>query len=253
MRKRLLIPAAVAAAVFFVYIYANYSFMFQPVETHNCSIGDSGCVNSMQSEKENCIPSSTIIEGTDGIMLMVNITRDGDKCVRSEEVIGSGKDNEYLLGHNLTCNYSLYQLDNFSATACPGSLYDYVMPTKGGQPAGFQLPGIPKISCGLEDYECKGRVTSYLQGCTDYEIVTVELKLEPSGYWTAHIKINRNPGNCQIYFEVINAVNLPPGIPSTIIGSTMTCNVPLSELTSRNLSASWCTGELYDYINQLSY
>jgi hypothetical protein len=252
MKMWVIIP--VAAAVVLAFIYANYSFMFLSVETRGCAAGDMGCVRDLQAGKEGCIPSSTIIEGTDGIILMVNITRVGDECVRTEEVIGSAKDNEYLLGRNLTCNYSLSELDNASATACPGSLYDYVAASMGEEGGGgYQPPGIPRISCGLEDYACKDKVTSYLQSCTDYEIVTVELRLEPSGYWTAHIKISKHPETCWIYFEVINAVNLPPGIPSTIIGSTMTCDVPLYEMPVQNFSSSWCSGELYEYIDQLSY
>jgi hypothetical protein len=96
-------------------------------------------------------------------------------------------------------------------------------------------------------------MADYITRCLNSEIVTVELKWEPSGYWTALIKIRRFVDVCQIYFEAINAINLPPGIPSTFVGSSMTCNIPLSEFPPENLSASWCTGELYNYIKELSY
>ncbi|MCX6814925.1 MAG: hypothetical protein NTY20_04740, partial [Candidatus Aenigmarchaeota archaeon] len=247
MKRIFFIPAAVVLVIFFAYIYANYSFMFQPITTLKCSTGETGCIKNAQAEKENCIPSSTIIEGRNGILLMVNITREGDRCIRTEEVIESkNQENNYLLGHNVTCNYSFSQLDNASATACPGSLYDYVMPSGGG--GGFLQPGIPSPNCGIDDNVCKDQASDYVQTCTTSQIVNTELRWEPGGYWTELIKVNRYADECWLYFEILNAVNLPPGVPSSIIGSTMTCKVPISEFPIQNLTASWCAGDLYSYI-----
>jgi hypothetical protein len=256
MKKAFLIPVLAVLALLMFYLYSNYSFLFQPIATVECAKEDSACVRAVESNRIACMPSSVIIEGRDGIVLMVNITREGDKCVRTEKVVGSEKqESDYLLGHNVSCNYSLSQLDNASATACPGSIYDYVRPSGGSGSsggAGGSTPssgqGIPKLTCGIEDVECKGMIINYIDNCVASQTINTDLKWRPQGYWTELIKITRYPDSCFLYFEILNAVNLPPGVPTTIIGSSMSCNIPYSGLLSENLTASWCSGELYDYL-----
>jgi len=252
MKRVFLIPAAVVFVLIVFYVYSNYSFMFHPVTTSICAKEDKDCIKNLETNKENCIPSSTIIEGRDGIVLMVNITRKGEKCVRTETVIDSkNQESNYLIGKNITCEYELSQINNASATACPGSLYDYVLPSPGGGGNGGLIPFIPvfpKQECELADEYCKSTALDYLQECINSEIISTELRWQPDGYWTILIKVERETYTCKLYLEVLNAVNLPPGTPATIIGSNMTCQVPYSEFPIENLLASWCAGELYDYL-----
>jgi hypothetical protein len=253
-RILLLIPAAIIF-ILAAYIYFN-PFIFQPITTVVCQRTDIGCIKDAEIKKNDCIPSSSIIEGNNGIHLMVNITREGDKCVRTEEVVGSETpENSYLTGNNVTCEYDLSQIKNISATACKGSLYEYVVPSGGygGGGGGYVIPPsqpdtLPQILCGTDDQACKQTATDYIDNCTNYEVVNTELRWGPSGYWTVLIRINRHQDYCSFYYEVLNALNLPPGIPSNIIGSSMTCNIPLSALPFENLAAEWCTGDLYNYL-----
>ena len=250
MKMKVLLAALVAAAaIVSAYALVSYSYLFWPQGTANCARDDAACAAGLDARMENCIPSSTIIEGRDGIVLMVNITRVGDACVRTEEVIASGQENSYLLGLNVTCDYNLSQISNASETACPGSLYDYAVPGEGG--GGGAIPGIfsiPKINCGIVDQACKDMASDWFQGCVTSEITNTQLKWMPEGYWTMFTKINRQPDVCQVYFEVLNAVNLPPGTPSTLIGSSMSCSIPLSSFPVENLTVTWCTGDLYTYL-----
>jgi hypothetical protein len=223
--------------------------MLGPMETQNCESGNADCLKDLQDKKENCVPSSTIIEGRDGILLMVNITREGDKCIRTETVIGADPESDYLLDHNVTCESGLSDLDDPRSQVCPGSLYDYVVPSgDGGAPGAVPPPGIPELGCGLDDDECKTEADEYLHNCINAKITNTELRWDPDGFWTLFFNISRETEECYYYIEVLNAVNLPPGVPTTIIGMNMTCNIPFSEFPVGNLTATWCTGELYDYL-----
>lgn len=247
MKVMLAIVAVAVAAVVSTFALLNYSYLFWPQETANCARDDAACAAVLDDRVDNCIPSSTIIEGRDGIVLMVNITRVGDVCVRTEEVIASRQENAYLLDHNVTCDYNLSDISNASETACPGSLYDYAVSSEGGG----GIPGIftiPKISCGLVDNACKDTASDWFQGCVTSEITNTQMRWMPNGYWTMLTKINRQAEICQVYFEILNAVNLPPGTPSTLIGSSMSCSIPLSSFPVENLTVTWCTGDLYTYL-----
>lgn len=239
-----LLFAGIIGSIFLYYI-SNFHY-----ETVECERGDRLCIENFETNRENCIPSSTIIHGRDGIVLMVNITREDGKCVRKETVIGSeNPESDYLLGRNMTCEYGLSGLQTPSETKCPGSLYDYVVEGKGSALGGGSIiPTNPRKECGLEDEECKYKGIGYIESCIDAEIITTDLRWEPLGYWTMLTKVNRRDNICILYFEILNAVNLPPGIPTTIIGSNMTCKIPVSEFPIQNLTASWCAGELYNYI-----
>ena len=245
----LLIPAAVAAAVIFSWVYFNYSFLFMPVETKDCG-RDLDCISGLEKKIEECVPSSTIITGRDGIILMVNITREGDKCVRTETVIGSEElQSRYLVGRNTTCETNL---SDTGPQICPGSLYDYVVPSGGGgggSLGGGTIPvGPPVLTCILDDEECKKTADGYLQNCITAKITNTEYMWMPDGYWTLFFDVSRT-AECHYYVVVLNAVNLPPGTPTDIIGYNMTCDVPLSELPVGPLNSSWCEGDLYDYLH----
>jgi hypothetical protein len=252
MKMRIMLAALVAAAaIFSAFALMSYSCLFWPLETANCARDDAACAAGLDARIENCTPSSTIIEGRDGIVLMVNITREGDRCVRTETVVGSTEaKSEYLLGHNVTCESDLSELDKPESLVCPGSLYDYVMPSggEGGAGAAMPPPGIPEFNCGVDDDECKTESDSFLQNCLNAKIINTDLRWEPDGYWTLLLNVSRQPEECDYYVEVLNAVNLPPGVPATIIGDNMTCNVPLSEIPIQNLTAAYCSGDLYTYL-----
>ena len=249
MRMALLLAAVVLAAAIPIFVFLNYR-MFLPVETADCR-QDPSCAQDLETKMSECVPSSTIMEGRDGIVLMVNITREGDECIRTETVLDA-PESGYLIGHNVTCESNLSQLSDPESLACPGSLYDYVKPSGGGGggsgPA--PLPGIPQFSCGIDDSACKDAGTQYVQGCQNSKMITTDIIWYPSGYWTLLINITRQD-NCSLYFEVLNAVDIPPGIPSTIIGMNMTCNVPFSDFPLTNLTTEWCSGELFDYIQYI--
>ncbi len=252
MRMKKAVVAGLAAA-FFAALLA-YSAHIAPVITVTCDANDTSCMNDLEVKKDQCAPSSFIIVGRDGIRMMINITMEGDRCVRTEQVLDAPRDEDsYLIGRNLTCNYSLSEIGNASATACPGSLYDYAVPFEGQAGGVGNIFQLPKISCSMDDSECKDAALTYLDNCINSEIVSTEFKLNPYGYWTAYIRVTRLPEICRIYFEVLNAVNLPPGIPASIIGTSMVCNVPLSEMPIDNLTKSSCTGELFNYVEVLSY
>jgi len=241
-----LVPVIAALAAFAVYVYLN-PFMFAPVETKDCG-DDENCISDLENKVAECIPSSTIITGRDGLILMVNITREGDKCVRTETVIGSEEVlSRYLVGRNNTCETNLSD-DN---QICPGSLYDYVKPSGGGGDSGGapKPPGIPVLTCGLDDDECKVTADDYLQDCITSKITNTEYRWLPDGYWTLYFDVSRL-AECHYYVEVLNAISLPPGVPTDIIGYNMTCDVPLSEIPVGPLNASWCEGNLYDYLHQ---
>lgn len=244
-----LLSVTAALAAFAIYVYLN-PFLFMPVETQNCGREDIGCIKEMETKRWECIPSSTIISGRDGIILMVNITREGDKCVRTETVIGSEElQSIYLLGHNVTCISNLSEMSS-KPQVCPGSLYDYVKSSGGGEsPGGVVMPaGPPVLTCILDDQECKTTADGYLQNCITSKITNTEYMWLPDGYWTLFFDVSRL-AECHYYVEVLNAVNLPPGTPTAIIGYNMTCDVPLSELPVGPLNSSWCEGDLYDYLH----
>jgi hypothetical protein len=196
------------------------------------------------------------MQGRDGIWLMVNITREGDRCVRTETVVSSEKpENQYLLNHNVTCGYILSQIGNLSATACPGTIYDFVKPDPAGSAqsgSAAPAPYDPFPHCGFYDYACKERISTNVQNCIVSEMTDSDLKWEPDGYWTGLIRMERVNDTCLLHLEVINAVNLPPDVPSTLVGSSMTCNISLSELPVQYVPESACDGNLYPYLYQIS-
>jgi hypothetical protein len=116
----------------------------------------------------------------------------------------------------------------------------------GGGPPG--PPPIPSITCDIDDEECKATADGYLQNCTNSRITNTVQRWEPDGYWTLFFNVSKQQEECQYYVEVLNAVNLPPGTPISIIGSNMTCNIPLSEFPVGILNSTWCEGNLYTYL-----
>jgi hypothetical protein len=253
MKKTALLPLAASIILVSVFVYLN-PFILQYIQILKCTSGDANCIKEAKSMKENCIPSSTVIEGRDGIVLMVNITREGGRCIRTETVINStDPDSNYLVGHNVTCESELSRLDEPESLVCPGSLYDYVVPSgddeEGGASGGGYVPpqGIPQIVCGIEDDSCKNQASQYVQGCINSKTITTDIIYYPSGYWTLLMNITR-ADECVLYFEVLNAVDIPPANPSTLLGLNMTCSVPLSEFPLESLKPEWCAGDLFDYI-----
>ncbi len=244
--KRVVLLAVIAAiAAFAVYVYLN-PYMFTPIETKDCG-NDTICIKDLDNKRVECIPSSTIVTGRDGIILMVNITRVGDKCVQTETVMGSEElKSEYLTGRNTTCE------NNLSYTGpqiCPGSLYDYVVTPEGGGGSGPNPPAIPVLTCGLDDQECKSTADGYLQNCVTSKITNTEYRWLPDGYWTMFFDVSRLAEECHYFVQVLNAVNLPPGTPISVIGSNMTCDIPLYEFPVGPLNSTWCEGSLYDYLH----
>jgi len=251
MKPALFVLAAVVIAAIPVYVYLNY-YMFVPIETFDCG-QDPSCIQGLETKKSECIPSSTIMEGRDGIVLMVNITREGDKCIRTERVLDA-PESSYLVGHNVTCESGLSQLNKPESLACPGSLYDFVKPSGGegggGDPGSPPPPKIHELNCGIDDNACKDLANHYLQGCENSKIINTDIIWYPTGYWTIFINISRTY-ECWLYFEVLNAVNIPPAVPSTIIGMNMTCNISFSEFPIANFTSEWCSGEFFDYLQYL--
>jgi hypothetical protein len=70
-----------------------------------------------------------------------------------------------------------------------------------------------------------------------------------TSYWTVYINVERLSTTCQTFYEVTNIVNLPPEMPPQIMGMNMTCTVPLSEFPITGLHASYCKGDLMEYIH----
>jgi hypothetical protein len=250
VKRALMIIALVALGAFALQSYAS---QLSPVVTAECAQNDSGCIKNLGTNVEECIPSSTLMQGRDGIWLMVNITREGNRCVRTENVVSSEKpENEYLLNHSVTCEFSLSNMGNASATACPGTIYDFVTPPPAEGSQGAHVEYDPFPHCGFYSYGCKERISSNVQNCVISEMTDNDLKWEPNGYWTGLIRLQRVGDVCQLYLEVLNAVNLPPDVPSTLIGSSMTCNISVSELPVQYVPESACDGNLYQYLYQIS-
>jgi hypothetical protein len=248
MKAALLLAVVVIAAAGVLYLL--FPGIFQGLLGLQCAPDDMECLaNLLDANREECIPSVTEITNADGIILRVTISREGDRCVRHEEVIGVNESYRYLLGYNVTCDTPLDQLDDPRLLlGCNGSLQDYLVPPSGGGTGsgGGEPEGPIYLYCGLEDEECKGTAESYLALCTTSEIVDVDPVWRPLGYWTLYFNIQKKD-MCTIYVEVLNAVDMPPGYPADIIGYNLTCQVPIGELPMSEMTEELCTGSLLPY------
>lgn len=239
-------------------IYLSWDILTKPLETEICKAG-TGCEKDVYTKVKNCLPSSTIIETENGT-LMINISRKGDKCIRTEKVIEIKNEKmQKLLGYEANCTYEIKNPKTISS--CPGSLYEYMVPLSptetpeeggggGGGGTGEEKPGgIKTLYCSSEDLQCKQTASEYVRNCVPSEITNVELRWEPNGYWTIYIKIAPFSDYCWIYIEIINAMNIPPGVPSDIIGYNLTCEIPFKELPEmEELTSEWCEGSLLEYL-----
>jgi len=240
----------------FLMIYTAWDIYTKPKQTNVCSAENISCARDLHTKNVNCIPSSTIVKTKDGITIMINITRIGDKCVRTERVLDAeGKD--YLIGYKVNCSFPLNDMkDPKVLKNCSGSLYDYLVPEEGGEGgggdsgAGEGTQETPTaLYCPLNDIQCKEEAKNRIVNCIDSEITNVEFRWEPDGYWTAYTEIQRTGEVCEIYMEILNAVNIPPGVPADIIGYNLTCEVPVTELPyMEQLTSQWCSGKLLDYL-----
>ncbi len=241
---------AAFGTLFIVYPGILQSILNELSPAHKCGPGDAGCLaDVMKENRDNCIPSVTEVTNKDGIVLRVTITREGSRCIRYEEVVGVNESYRYLLGYNVTCDTPLDQLDDPKALlGCSGSVQDYLAPPEspasGGESSGPAGP--PYLYCGLEDEDCKSTAEDYLGACTTSEIVNIDPVWRPLGYWTLYFSIQKQD-KCRIYIEVLNAVNIPPGYPSDIIGYNLSCTIPLEDLPLNEMTEEYCAGNLLPY------
>jgi hypothetical protein len=115
--------------------------------------------------------------------------------------------------------------------------------------------------CSLEADDCKEEAAEHITECQESEItMDMELNHTQGGttYWTLFIDIDRLPveyteteklpERCRMYHELINAVNLPPEIPPSIVGMSMTCTIELYRFPISSVTVRFCEGDLVDYI-----
>lgn len=212
---------------------------FSPQNVIFCTPGDLECLRRAARAREHCNPSHIYVE-TENRTLEVNLDPGPEGCTICEKIENT--------------NYSVNCTVPIGETECPegGSLYDYVAPEGGGGgPEEEELPPEqgerPVLECSLTDVECKNRGAYYLENCIS-STITDDDKRWASGYWTKYIAVDRTGSTCKLYFEITNAVDIPPEIPPDIVGMTMDCEIPLSEFPITEVEEGWCTGELYKYL-----
>jgi hypothetical protein len=274
-RKLALVLAVVCAlALTHLFVYPLDKFLtLLFAERMQCAPGDTECLQRMQSLRDNCTPSVSIVtvgNGTNNLTIRVTTYWKGDKCVTEEEVISddnSGLANFNITGYKTECELDGEKLEKFGQKACNGSLLSFV---GGGESAGeFSEPSgdeeVFQAYCSLEAEDCKEEAATRIKTCGDSEILMdQELNHTQGGltYWTLFIKIEtlpveytdtgKLPERCSIYHELINAVNLPPEIPPSIVGMTMTCTIESWRFPISAVTVNFCEGDLIDYI-QLIY
>ncbi len=238
-----------------------------------CPPGDIECLERVKSLRSNCTPSESIVtvgNTTNNITIKVTTHKKGENCIVNEEVLNdcnSGITYYNLTGYNISCDMPPELWEKYGLHGCEGSLLNYVSPSSEGDNGGGSGGGeyIYQAYCSLEADDCKAEAANYIKNCWLADILMdMEVNHLQGGtsYWTISILIDQLPveytqtqklqERCGIYHELVNAVNLPPEIPPSTIGSNMTCTIPLKNFPINSVSVRWCEGELAEYI-QLIY
>jgi hypothetical protein len=228
----------------------------------DCGPGDDYCLNEVKAYREDCIPSTSVVtvgNETNHIRMRVVVRNEGGECVITEEILedsDSGLGPYDLTGYNVSCGLSPEEFEAYGPQACNGSLFDYVVNQEGEGPGGDAGDGgtAPeegeKLFCSEYDYECKETRAEHVSNCVDVvaestEVITYEE--DDIMFWTVYLDVEKKPSGCELYYRVINAVNLPPDIPYDVIGMDMQCWVPESELPIPGIYLAACEGDLKEY------
>ncbi len=243
-------------------------------ENMECAPGDAECLSRLSELRRLCHPSRTIVtvgNSTNYMKILVIVYWDGQKCVSDETVIEdhmSGVAPFDISGYRTICNTTPELLEKYGEHACNGSLLGFFSPDGSSDYGGSGETGgddyVYRAYCSLEADDCKEEVSDYIKNCRPADILMdMEINNSQGGasYWTLAIQIQRLPAEytstkklqprCEIYHELVNAVNLPPEIPPHVIGDTMTCTIPLSDFPIGSVSLRWCEGELVEYIQMI--
>jgi len=222
-------------------IFTRFNYLLMEKQIFNCAPGDLECLSKAEGCRKGCIPSKFAID-TGNLTLLVDITRGLNECTFREEVEQTG--------YTVNCTLPLGE------TGCEGSLYDYLVPPEDGGSGGGNGGGEPPVPpdwarpvlyCSLTNTSCKADAVNYVKNCLPATI-TDDDKRWASGYWTKYITVDRTDSHCELYFEIINAVDIPPEVPPNIVGMTMSCTIPLSTFPIDTVTEEWCEGPLFDYL-----
>ncbi len=272
----LIAAVVVLAAVHFFVFPLDRLLMLITAQRTDCLPGDVDCAKEVASLRNNCTPSvSTMVIGNATNNITVRLTtymKDG-KCVTEEIVLDdsdSGIAPFNITGYNTTCEVEEERLDDFGQHSCNGSLTAFVSPDDGGsavQESGDEADDeyVYKAYCSLDAEDCQEEAASHITQCMEAEIL-MDMQINHSqggvSYWSIFIDIEqlpveytdlgKLPERCSMYHELVDAVNLPPEIPPSVIGMNMTCTIPMSEFPISGVTARDCTGDLMEYI-QLIY
>ena len=231
-------------------LFTQFNYLFMEKDIFSCDPNDLDCLSKANQYMDDCIPSKFSIE--DGnLTLIVDIERNLSECDIREEIEQTG--------YTVNCTAPIGE-------GCEGSLFDYMAPEGGGgggdsgdsgdsgdgeQPTG--PPGVPPgwvapdLYCSLTDIACKSDAVYYVKNCLPATITDDDQRWS-SGYWTKYITVGRTDSTCELYFEITNAVDIPPEVPPNLVGMTMECLLPVSSLPIEVLEEGWCTGPLFEYL-----
>jgi hypothetical protein len=242
----LLLIVVIGAGSMVVMYLTSPGFFLQLFGSGSCQPGDEACLATLYQRVGDCVPSVTEVTGEGGIRLRVTIYREGDRCVRLEEVlsVANGTDGA-LVGYNVSCGGAVG--DPKAMAGCNGSLMDYVAPAPAGQSPAPQPQGPPFLHCSLNDDACKQQSENLLQTCQTFKSINTDLVWEPIGYWTLFFDVARGD-DCIIYIEVLNAANIPESVPEDIVGYNLTCEIPLDRVPVADFERDFCSGPLLEFV-----
>jgi hypothetical protein len=86
---------------------------------------------------------------------------------------------------------------------------------------------------------------NHTQGGVSYWSLFMKIETLPVEY----TDLGKLPERCQIYYEIINAVNLPPEIPPAVVGTSMTCTISKNRFPINGVTRRYCEGDLEEYID----
>lgn len=225
--------------------FTQFNYMTMEKQVFQCSPGDLECLRKASQYMDDCIPSRFSVEG-DNLTLVVDVTRGPGDCTYREDELNSG--------YSTNCTVPVGE------GGCEGSLFDYMVPPEGGggegppgDGGGDGLPPVPpewerpELYCSLGDFQCKEQSVYYVKNCLPATITDDDQRWA-SGYWTKYVEVDRTDGYCEFYFEILNAVDIPPEVPPNIVGMTMECTIPLTEFPLEEVTEEWCYGPLFEYV-----
>jgi hypothetical protein len=273
LKKALVIDLVLILVVVFVYFYIN---SLERVNLY-CTLNDHACIAKAGLYKSDCTPCLVTMEignETDMVTFLLDVTRTWPlgQCTIQETVLNqTGKPTgEYdIEGYVTTCTGDA----GGASMNCNGSFYEYLVATlpddaldtienvsagggffgsgNGGDDGdGGQDTAIYTI-CAVGDDACKGDAIEYRKWCTPSVIkVTDTMRGENTtelSYWTKQSTIYRSGNMCILEVEIVGAFNLPPYLPSDIVGKKMTCSYSLSLLPREEIGEDVCVGDLVYY------